>query len=295
MQSVLAMSDEQLAQALRPLVLKDNEEYVGEPAVELVKLIRAEGQIKTHSYAPAWIEERKLEEGLKTQSGIIGADNRIVQRNNTSYPWTTVNYQSSSAGSCSGTMVGPSTAITAAHCVNNGTNWVALPWVAPGTDFQDTNQFPFGKHGCYTVTIPTAYINKQSFGDARFDYAVIEFSGCNDYPGNRTGWKGMWEAPDGVITGNTIQLYGHPGDKTQPQIWGNTGRGILSGQYINFFMDAWFGDSGAGLYTYDTDGWPYVVGVLRGPVGKIGDDKAPNFGRRMTRDMFDFIIFYSAL
>ncbi|MFE6924798.1 hypothetical protein ACFVAV_27495 [Nocardia sp. NPDC057663] len=43
------------------------------------------------------------------------------------------------------------------------------------------------------------------------------------------------------------------------------------------------------------NGWPYVVGVLRGPTGALGDDTKPNFGRRMTRDVFDFIVAYSAL
>jgi V8-like Glu-specific endopeptidase len=132
-------------------------------------------------------------------------------------------------------------------------------------------------------------------GDARFDYCVVEFSGCGDYPGNATGYKGWWVAPDDVITGNRMSLYGHPSDKAQPQIWGNEGNGILDGQYIKFFMDAWFGDSGAGLYVYDTDGWPYVVGILRGPSGALGDDTRPNFGRRITLDVFNFIRDNSAL
>ncbi|MFD6451268.1 hypothetical protein ACWFRF_25270 [Nocardia sp. NPDC055165] len=49
------------------------------------------------------------------------------------------------------------------------------------------------------------------------------------------------------------------------------------------------------LYVYGTDGWPYVVGVLRGAAGAIGDNSKPSFGRRMTRDVCDFIVAYSAL
>ena len=90
-------------------------------------------------------------------------------------------------------------------------------------------------------------------------------------------------------------VYGHPSDKRQPQIWGNEGNGIRNGDYINFFMDAWFGDSGSGLYVYDTDDWPYVVGVLRGAAGALGDDSRPNFGRRITREVFDFIVANSEL
>jgi hypothetical protein len=34
---------------------------------------------------------------------------------------------------------------------------------------------------------------------------------------------------------------------------------------------------------------------LRSATGAIGDNSKPNFGRRMTRDVFDFIVEYSAL
>lgn len=47
------------------------------------------------------------------------------------------------------TMIGPSTALTAAHCVHNGTNWLTLPNVAPGTDatgaFGDNSKPNFGR------------------------------------------------------------------------------------------------------------------------------------------------------
>ena len=77
---------------------------------------------------------------------------------------------------------------------------------------------PFGSHGGYNVTVPGGWVNNAG-GDARFDYAVIEFSGYGDFPGRASGWKGLWVAPDNVVTGNRMYLYGHPSDKAQPQIW----------------------------------------------------------------------------
>ena len=292
---VTEMSDAELADALRPVILRDGHEYTVESHPDgFLKGLRGDDDSyrRTSSYAP--IARAADENGPQVESGIIGPDNRSVRRDNTVYPWSTVAYMPI-GGSYRGTatMIGPSTALTAAHCVHNGTNWLTLPNIAPGTDFQDPNSMPFGSFGGYNITIPTAWINNNG-GDARFDYAVIEFSGYGDFPGRSSGWKGLWVAPDNVITG-FINVYGHPSDKAQPQIWGNGGNGILNGQYINFFMDAWYGDSGAGLYAYNTDGWPYVVGVLRGATGAIGDNSKPNFGRRMTRDVFDFILAYSAL
>jgi V8-like Glu-specific endopeptidase len=300
LEPVLELSDAELQEALRPVVLMDGQEYTVDASMTgFVRQLRATAaDRRTRSYTPLLRDEaeRAHARALQPTSGIIGGDNRVVRRDNTVYPWSTVTYLPRGSGgySGSGTMIGPSTALTAAHVVHNGTNWLELPSFAPGSDRDDPTQFPFGVFGGYNVTIPTAWINNAG-GDARFDYAVVEFSGYGDFPGNATGWKGLWEAPDNVVTGNLMYVYGHPSDKFQPQIWGNEGNGLLNGQYINFFMDAWYGDSGSGLYVYDSDGWPYVVGVLRGATGAIGDDTKPNFGRRVTRDVFDFIIAYSAL
>jgi V8-like Glu-specific endopeptidase len=300
LETVLDMTDGELEQALRPVILREGQEYTTDSSMaDFVKQLRAtEVERRTASYTPLPRAETERADGKSLQvfSGIIGPDNRVVRRDNTVYPWSTVTYLPLDSGGYSGTgtMIGESTAVTAAHVVHNGTNWLELPTVAPGTDRQDPTPLPFGNFGGYNVTIPTAWINNAG-GDARFDYAVIEFSGYGDFPGRASGWKGIWVAPDNVVTGNKMYIYGHPSDKAQPQIWGNDGNGLLNGQYINFFMDAWFGDSGGGLYVYDTDGWPYVVGVLRGAAGSLSDPTRPNFGRRMTRDVFDFIVAYSAL
>lgn len=292
---VTELTDAELSEALRPVILRDGHEYTVEahPDDFLPTLRSTDADRRTPSFAP--IRRAADEHDRATvESGIIGQDNRVERRNNTEYPWSTVAYLPL-GGSYRGTatMIGESTALTAAHVVHNGTNWLTLPNVAPGTDRQDPNPMPFGSFGRYNITIPNGWINNNG-GDARYDYAVIEFSGYGDYPGRASGWKGLWVAPDNVVTG-FVNVYGHPSDKSQPQIWGNGGNGIVNGQYINFFMDAWYGDSGAGLYAYNTDGWPYVIGVLRGAAGAIGDNSKPNTGRRMTRDVFDFIKNYSAL
>jgi V8-like Glu-specific endopeptidase len=299
LESVLYLTDSELQDALRPVMLRDGYEYtVDAPLGGFMKQLRdTDADRRTASYSPILRSDTEGVDpkSVRAFSGIIGPDNRVVRRDNTLYPWSTVTYLPvSNSYSGSATMIGPSTALTAAHVVHNGTNWLTLPSFAPGSDREDPTPFPFGNFGGYNVTVPTAWINRNG-GDARFDYAVVEFSGYGDFPGRASGWKGLWVAPDNVVTGNRLHLYGHPSDKAQPQIWGNEGNGVLNGQYINFFLDAWYGDSGSGLYVYDTDGWPYVIGVLRGATGAIGDNSRPNFGRRMTQDVFDFILAYSAL
>jgi V8-like Glu-specific endopeptidase len=289
--AVARMSAEHLADALRPLVLDHGYEYLGEPATAVATSARHRRSRRTASRLPWGVEATgQAHPHGPAGSGVIGFDDRVVVRDNTTYPWTTVAY----LGGCSGTVIGPSTVLTAAHCVHNGTNWLTLPDVVPGIDKDDAQPRPFGTFDCYTVTIPSAWVNNNG-GDPRFDYAVLEFSGCNQFPGNRAGWKGLWAAPDQPIRDYGLHVYGHPSDKPQPQIWGAGGAGIPNGDYVDFYVDAYYGSSGSGLYIWDVDAAPYVVGVLRGPRGALNDNSKPNFGRRVTGDVFDFIVAYSAL
>ena len=151
---------------------------------------------------------------------------------------------------------------------------------------------PFGILDGYNITIPTAWINNNG-GDARFDHAVIEFSGHGDFPGRGSGWKGLWVAPDATVTGfsrlRASQRSGAAADLGQrrqrsPQ---RAVHQLPHGRLVR-------GQRRRPLRLH-TDGWPYVVGILRGATGAIGDNTKPNFGRRMTRDVFDFIVAYSAL
>ena len=92
-----------------------------------------------------------------------------------------------------------------------------------------------------------------------------------------------------------MYIYGHPSDRVQPQIWGNEGDDILNSDYINFFMDAWFGDSGGGAVRL-RHRW---LAVRRGRAvrasGALGDNARPNIGSRIMREVFDFIVANSEL
>ena len=207
LRSVLDMSDRELAEALRPVVLSNGHEYIGETATDTVKQLRAKERAyssRTPSYSP--LRRMSGETTPPPESGIIGADNRVVRRNNTEYPWSTVTFMPTNSGWGSGTIIGPSTALTCAHIVHNGVNWLPGLTTAPGTDFEDPTPMPFGRFGCGSLAFPQAFMSGAG-GDARFDYCVIEFSGCGDFPGHATGYKGLWEAPDNVVTGNRLYLY----------------------------------------------------------------------------------------
>lgn len=97
---------------------------------------------------------------------VHGTDDRRVM-NNRSYPHRThivfdnTGSTSSINGSQgSGTLIGPSTAMSVAHVFWNeaGNTWESTHRWAPGYDSQDSDPSPYGEwYGCYWVTIPTAY------------------------------------------------------------------------------------------------------------------------------------------
>ena len=140
---------------------------------------------------------------------VHGADDRRVM-NNRSYPHRThivfdnTGSTSSINGSQgSGTLIGPSTAMSVAHVFWHETNndWESTHRWAPGYDSQDSDPSPYGEwYGCYWVTIPTAYTIYES---KTYDYAVLDFDvGCNsvrngvnsDNPGSTVGWLGNYTA-----------------------------------------------------------------------------------------------------
>ena len=78
-------------------------------------------------------EHVNVNQGILPKSGIIkGADNRVVRRNNTEYPWRPVAYLPLDSGGYSGTgtRIGPSTALTAltsSIMAPIGWNFLSLP------------------------------------------------------------------------------------------------------------------------------------------------------------------------
>src|SRR5262245_45302818 len=172
-------------------------------------------------------------------------DDRTVM-NNTIYPHRTQivfdntgSTSSINGAEGSGTLIGPSTAMSVAHVFwdEAADTWEADFRWAPGYDSLDANPSPYGEwYGCYWVTIPTAYTNGNS---STHDYAVLDFDvGCNvvrdgvnsDEPGSTVGWLGFYTASASDIESHTgyvrgypgIGTCGNPGVSSNVRVWGDT-------------------------------------------------------------------------
>ncbi len=283
------MSDGELAEVLRPRMARDGHEYVlAQPDLELVRKIRAGQGVTSLPSGVSPAGEAPVED-LITPSVVIGADSRELRRDNASYPMLT---QVWNDWGCSGTMVGPSTMVTAAHCVHDGNDWFRWPVYRPGTDIQDGAPYPLGEYGCYSVTIPGGWDG----GTVSEDYAVVEFSGCGSYPGNASGWLGFYATDSGGnISNRTSYIYGYPGDKAPyPQIWGIGNTSLYTSIWyparVFYTIDTFNGQSGSGVYQIRDGGGRYVVGIHNGSYSS-----SENQGRWLDVSVANFIRDYSAL
>lgn len=240
---------------------------------------------------------------------------------NTTYPYRT-NIVFDNAGSTgvinssqgSGTLIGPSTAMSVAHVFWNedGDTWEADHRWSPGFDSADADPSPYGEwYRCYWVTIPTAYTNGNS---ATHDYAVLDFDvGCDsisngvnsDEPGATVGWLGHYTASESAIEGTTGYVRGYPGTGTcgnpgvscATRIWGDTSSSSetnATSTTIEHMADTSGGQSGSAFYHYADPtctgcGYgAYLVGMHRAGTSSY------NLARRFDSTVYSFMKAYSS-
>ncbi len=315
-----AVSVEELAEKLRGLALYQGHQFLeAEPPYELARRVKEHHRLLRQG-APVEALERVFRgvaaaqgaaartasfEAVERPAGargpltqqVHGADDRSVF-DNTVYPHRAQivfdNTGSTSAingAQGSGTLIGRSTAMSAAHVFWDEGNdtWEADHLWSPGFDSQDGDSSPWGDwFRCYWVTIPTAYTNNEN--QNTWDFAVVDFNvGCNsvdngvnsDRPGNTVGWLGHYTASESAIEGTTGYVRGYPGASgtcgssggaCNVRVWGDTSSGSendVSSQEIRHLADTSSGQSGSGFYHYADPSCggcghgPYVVGMHR--------------------------------
>jgi V8-like Glu-specific endopeptidase len=331
------MSRDDLAEHLRGLALFNGHQFQeAEPAYDLAdEVIRLHQQASDKSSAedsapgkspaqgnaasPRLLDESGALQPFRPQS-VHGADDRTVM-DNTIYPHRTQivfdntgSTSSINGAQGSGTLIGPSTAMSVAHVFwdEAGDTWEADHRWAPGYDSLDANPSPYGEwYGCYWVTIPTAYTNGNSSTD---DYAVLDFDvGCNvirdgvnsDEPGATVGWLGFYTASAGDIEGHLGYVRGYPATGTcgnpgvacNVRVWGDTSSASENNATTNTIehqADTSDGQSGSGFYHYADPSCggcgygPYLVGMHRAGSTNY------NLARRFNSTVYSFLQAYSS-
>lgn len=214
------------------------------------------------------------------QYEIIGADTRVLVTNTTTVPFRyIVNIANSSGSFCSGTLIGPSTVLTAGHCIQGET--VSDLFVVPGRNGLSE---PFGRAQAQSVSFAPGF----AAGTAT-DYGVIQLS---TPIGNSVGFWGIaFRRGAGDTTGTSISadplplkegtlqvnLSGYPADKCLPtgqcgtQQWRAFDRTVKSeaGQ-LHYLNDTFGGHSGSPVWVRRSPdlGGRVMVGIhIRGAGG----------------------------
>ena len=206
---------------------------------------------------------------------VVGADERLPITNTAKYPFSTVGYlqmenKKGEVWSCTAAMIGPKTALTAAHCLYNhaeqgGWRDKFVFWPAVNGE----NNAPFGGFDYDTVYVFQAFITDyDGTYDAvwQYDVGLVTFK---DPIGNSLlGWLGYTTNDIGDFQGN---LVGYHDDKPFATMW-RSACNILAENVsqVDFLHDCDFagGASGAPIYFYDQQNKSRVVaGVNIGPSG----------------------------
>ncbi len=295
---ISAISAEELAENLRGIALFNGHQFIEADApVELARRIKRLEAMERDGASRADIE--RLLPGTGASQGTAertedlsvvehakpagenariphGPDDRSVM-NNHSYPHrthivfdNTGNTSSINGSQGSGTLIGPSTAMSVAHVFWNesANTWESAHRWAPGFDSAEADSSPWGDwYACYWVTIPTAYT---IYENSTYDYAVLDFDvGCNsvrngvnsDRPGSTVGWLGFYTASTSDIESRTGYLRGYPGTGTcgNPgqscgvRVWGDISYGSENDAFsytIRHQADTSGGQSGSAFYHY---------------------------------------------
>jgi Trypsin len=214
------MSDEELAEYWRPVMFANNAQYTLDlPAREFVAKLKRGEFYGGRAPSPAMAAD-----GLQTLK-VIGTDDRQVvsgmppagmDRSQMLMSEAAVT-ATNNTSACTGTLMGPKTAISAAHCFYDPQTFqwrTQRHWsfgVATrkytGQAIQQTTAYP-PYLGCYFVWIPAAFVSTNT--GVVNDFSVIEFT-CGVSPGSQgVPYQGSWTADDAQVTGSGASLIGYP-------------------------------------------------------------------------------------
>eukprot|EP01025_Chloroclados_australasicus_P054008 TRINITY_DN639_c0_g1_i2.p2 TRINITY_DN639_c0_g1~~TRINITY_DN639_c0_g1_i2.p2 ORF type:complete len:325 (-),score=29.64 TRINITY_DN639_c0_g1_i2:237-1211(-) len=236
---------------------------------------------------------------------IVDEDDRQYIYNTYDYPYSTVGKLEfrcqGGLFSCTGTLVGPATVLTAAHCIYKFDQKEECYdfTFSPG---RQRDYEPFGKVEAYDWYYPYEW---EETGKLEYDYGVIEL--WEDI-GYEAGW--MDYGYDCKDTVQDLETAGYPRDKDpfnnamygtecygqalaacSCKQWRN-GNCVQRGQTSNLFghtCDTISGQSGSPMWTYLEPDYP-IVRAIHSSGSTVQNQ--PNTAVIINREVFDFIDYY---
>lgn len=280
----LALTTSALAEPARIPVRNPADLVVDAPRSPRVHSIDMKDRTETNRPLEVLVPERHVPAagGAAGPTGALGVYGLAAVENTHEYPWSavahlSVTWPSGVVGQCSGTMVGPATMLSAAHCVWDPSQggWATAVVATPG---RSGTGAPFGTA---TVTRIAALEGYTANAYADQDLAVLDL----DQPlGQLTGFFGVDAPSDETLTTIQLRLAGYPAHVADGHTLASGAGpvGVIGAEHLEYHMDQHAGMSGGPAWAESSQG-RYIVGV----VAWIGYEV--NGATRITGGKLDFI------
>lgn len=217
---------------------------------------------------PQKVDDPALAEGDEANRQVFGNDDRVQIKNTKVYPFSAIGYLESKSAktgnysSCSATLIGPRTLLTAAHCLysHEDQDWLTDFLFVPALNGSTADDAPFGAFSYDTAYILQGYIgNYQGYYGSvvPWDLGVVTLK---QDVGNSLGWLGYANFDNlGDFTANIV---GYPGDKPMGTMWRATCEVLAENIGSENFMydcDTYPGSSGSSVYAYDNNSKSRII------------------------------------